>query len=351
VSIGKPDFKPGEELTEVDIESGLVRAWWPIAIASDVVAPTAITLLGRDLVAFRGKDNEVFVADDACPHRGARLSTGRTLEGGALECPYHGWQWDGPSGRCTRIPALHERAAIPPAACLKMYPSLQYLGLVWTCLSEQPLTGFPSPTAPQLHGYDIRAASIEYETHVLAAIENFRDAAHVFFVHPDTIAPDNPVVEPLHPARLGWEVTLSREITSTEDGDFYYTGTVTTHYLSFVPHIGSVRYEPADNQGESWVFSCVCPMSLERTRVFIVVATAPDFQGSAGDMLAKEQVIFGQDKVVLDTLLPRRLGPESRQLGTEADRYTYLYRRTFYDFVAAAASEAEEDETAITGTV
>ncbi len=38
---------------------------------------------------------------------------GRITEDGYLQCPYHGWCFDGATGRCTAIPNLHEHETIP----------------------------------------------------------------------------------------------------------------------------------------------------------------------------------------------------------------------------------------------
>lgn len=44
--------------------------------------------------------------EDRCPHRMARLSQGRVVDGGgALQCSYHGWEFDG-AGGCARIPQV-----------------------------------------------------------------------------------------------------------------------------------------------------------------------------------------------------------------------------------------------------
>lgn len=59
-------------------------------------------------------DGEWRVFSDACPHRMARLSSGRIV-GDRLECPYHGWRFDG-SGRCTLVPSLGPNVAIPTRA-------------------------------------------------------------------------------------------------------------------------------------------------------------------------------------------------------------------------------------------
>jgi phenylpropionate dioxygenase-like ring-hydroxylating dioxygenase large terminal subunit len=66
--------------------------------------------LGTRVVFWKGVGvQEWFAAVDECPHRLAPLSEGRVVDGG-LECPYHGWQFEGAGGGCVAIPQLEETA-------------------------------------------------------------------------------------------------------------------------------------------------------------------------------------------------------------------------------------------------
>jgi phenylpropionate dioxygenase-like ring-hydroxylating dioxygenase large terminal subunit len=47
---------------------------------------------------------------DVCPHRLVPLSEGRITPAGLLECPYHGWAFNGQGG-CEVIPQVGARAA------------------------------------------------------------------------------------------------------------------------------------------------------------------------------------------------------------------------------------------------
>ncbi len=67
------------------------------------------------------------------------------VAGDSIQCPYHGWEWSGGDGACTRIPSLPDQAQIPPRARIPAFPVREQWGLVWTVL-EQPL-GEP-PTLP-----------------------------------------------------------------------------------------------------------------------------------------------------------------------------------------------------------
>ena len=77
-------------------------------------APMTFTLLGEPLVFWR--DHTANAADgtptwrctaDKCPHRLGALSEAEWVnESGEIECGYHGWTFDGASGKRTSIPQL-----------------------------------------------------------------------------------------------------------------------------------------------------------------------------------------------------------------------------------------------------
>lgn len=52
------------------------------------VKPSPRTVADRKLVTYKSLDNELHVAHDACPHRGAALHRGK-VRGDCLVCPYH----------------------------------------------------------------------------------------------------------------------------------------------------------------------------------------------------------------------------------------------------------------------
>ena len=81
--------------------------WWPISYVQDLdpKQPSRFTLLERDLVIWWDRAQSSWrVFPDVCPHRLVPLSEGRINNEGLLECPYHGWSFDG-SGQCQRVPA------------------------------------------------------------------------------------------------------------------------------------------------------------------------------------------------------------------------------------------------------
>ena len=50
-----------------------------------------LDLAGVPLFAMRGRDGEIRVFHNACPHRGMKLVSERGNAGALLTCPYHNW--------------------------------------------------------------------------------------------------------------------------------------------------------------------------------------------------------------------------------------------------------------------
>jgi phenylpropionate dioxygenase-like ring-hydroxylating dioxygenase large terminal subunit len=87
------------------------NTWYPLAFEdlTDQQQPQRCNLLGTQVVFWKG-EGEWFAAVDECPHRLAPLSEGRVVNG-CIECPYHGWQFEGAGGGCVAIPQLAEDAS------------------------------------------------------------------------------------------------------------------------------------------------------------------------------------------------------------------------------------------------
>jgi nitrite reductase/ring-hydroxylating ferredoxin subunit len=93
---------------------GLAAGWWPVAHSDEVRQhPGAFRLGTRDLAVYRDLTGTPRAVEDRCPHRRLPLSMGRLTEDGSIQCRYHGWSFDGATGRCTAIPNLSADERIP----------------------------------------------------------------------------------------------------------------------------------------------------------------------------------------------------------------------------------------------
>ena len=56
---------------------------------------------GRHIAIFRGADKRVYAVHAFCAHMGANLGAGGVVKhGNCLQCPFHGWVFDGATGDC-----------------------------------------------------------------------------------------------------------------------------------------------------------------------------------------------------------------------------------------------------------
>ena len=87
------------------LPSMLPTGWFQVAWSADLAVADVFPMhyFGRDLVAFRQLDGAVKVLDAHCQHLGASLAHGGCVVEDGIQCPFHGWVWNG-AGRNVRIP-------------------------------------------------------------------------------------------------------------------------------------------------------------------------------------------------------------------------------------------------------
>ena len=93
-------------------------------------------------------------AADECPHRLAALSDGR-LEGGVLSCRYHGWEFGGERGLCSRCPQASDARAeaavlASPRSRLRSLPCRAAQNLVFVWPQEEREGGFENAAGTPL---------------------------------------------------------------------------------------------------------------------------------------------------------------------------------------------------------
>ena len=168
---------------------------YPVAYLDDLDQrrPTPFTLLGIDLVLWFEAASGLWRAfADVCPHRLVPLSQGRLSADGELECPYHGWRFNG-EGRCTAIPQAEQGAQISGrrSGC-RAYPTAEGQGLLFVFIGEpQRAEARPLPLVPALEEeperWLLRDPFRDLPMDALTALENVLDVSHVPFTHHRTV--------------------------------------------------------------------------------------------------------------------------------------------------------------------
>ncbi|XP_061165164.1 cholesterol 7-desaturase nvd-like [Saccostrea echinata] len=143
-----------------------------------------ISVLGLNLAVFRGEDGTAHVTDAYCPHMGANLSVGGRVVGDCLECPFHGWQFRGNDGQCTKIPYSDK---VPEFAKVKSYISDEANGYIYFWYHAEGIE--PTWTVPrieEIHNGDwiYRGRTEHYiSCHIEEIPENGADLQHLECVH------------------------------------------------------------------------------------------------------------------------------------------------------------------------
>lgn len=165
----------------------IANRWYVVLSSEEVPRARAVghRRLGQDLVSWRDARGQVQVALDRCPHRGARLSLGRVVDG-CLECPFHGFRFDS-RGACVAIPA-HPDRPISDAMSLIPLPSREAHGFVWVWTGPEPPDEAPIPFF-DFSGHTWAGSGFvePVATSYTRAIENQLDFPHLPFVHRSSI--------------------------------------------------------------------------------------------------------------------------------------------------------------------
>ena len=130
---GSSSITDPEDDATIEDHKNQLGAWIPVGSAKALtgIGPQRIRVMGLDLVVWHkpvdeketkkanrklpwnksqieGTATEWSILADVCPHRLAPLSQGRVdPETGCIECPYHGWQFDG-DGTLTSLPQMEK---------------------------------------------------------------------------------------------------------------------------------------------------------------------------------------------------------------------------------------------------
>lgn len=158
------------------------NGWYAVGFSDEVRAGEVITrlLAGTELVVFRTEAGAVAVLDAHCPHLGAHLGMGGTVQDDCLRCPFHGFEFDG-SGRCV---ATGYGTPVPAGLSARSWPVRETDGviLVWHHLrGDAP--DFEVPTLADDGWSSLRHATYTLRDHPQETTENSVDLGHFGWVH------------------------------------------------------------------------------------------------------------------------------------------------------------------------
>ncbi|MER5491692.1 Rieske 2Fe-2S domain-containing protein [Streptomyces sp. NPDC002454] len=177
--VRRPGAAPADSL------GGPVRprpnGWFCLAF-SDELRPGALTtrrLAGAEVVLYRTGRGLLRAVRPHCPHLGAHLGVGGSVEGEDLVCPFHRFAFD-PSGTCVRT----GYGLTPPKASLTPYPVCEANGGVyvwWHALGLPPQ--WEVPVLPMDVRQPFSHDTFDIAGHPQDVIENAFDWGHLPALH------------------------------------------------------------------------------------------------------------------------------------------------------------------------
>lgn len=138
------------------------------------------TFVGREAVVFRTHSGAVAAMDAHCPHMGAHMGHGGTVEGESLRCPFHGFRFD-LTGECVATPY----GTLPSPKCIvPSWPVHEANGFIFAYY--HPRGDAPTWTIPDLDrdGHTpLATRSWMLNSHPQEISENSADIGHFAEVH------------------------------------------------------------------------------------------------------------------------------------------------------------------------
>lgn len=286
-------------------DSILLNDWHPVMQSRDLKQGIARSthLLGEDLVLWR-HDDQIIASLDRCPHRGAKLSSGK-IANNCLVCPYHGLEFDH-KGECVKIPA-HPNIAPPKRAYLHTYLVQEKYGLVWLSL------GKPAHKIPVFLEWDepncrpVFCGPYHFKSSGFRVIENFLDVAHFPFIHSELLG------DRIYPAINDYEVEVEIDRITINNVKVWQpnpdgtgqSGLVTYNYRILRPL--TAYFSKETPSGCLSIFFTVTPVEEEECLAWMWMGTNPDNDIPEAEQKAFQDQIIAQDLPIVESQRPKCL--------------------------------------------
>lgn len=252
-------------------------------------------------------------------------------------------------GEAIRVCGTAEGKALVTTTDGRALPVTERYGHVWSSLGtpDKPLFDIPEAEQPGRRLVDVGVVRVRCSP--LRAVENFLDIAHFPFVHTDVLGS-----EP-HTEVENYKVEIrdeTDEVWATQV-KFYQpqaaksaSGGITTEYMYRVPApTCSVLYKTCPPKPGEWdvITLFVQPLTEELCDVWPWMALYDD-ETPMTDLIHFQQMIFLQDRSILENQIPHRLPLDpGMEIPTRADLTSVAYRRWLkrHDFTYGAQLVAQ----------
>ena len=326
----------------------LINNWYVVGLSDEVsTKPVGVRVLGQDLVLFRNESGTVHCLSDTCVHKGGSLCRGKVV-GGVVECPYHGWRYNG-AGECVLIPSLGPDGNIPKRARVDSYPTAERWGWIWAFLGDLPENDRPPlpdffPEFDKPDGeWRLNRGKAQFKCNWVRAVENGVDRTHAVFVHTDFGNPERIIASPYEVTeedhrlyvrgsgkplnkRGAWRDEIPDERDDRQNEVQIYVPApcirIQMHMQPPKSQIIVTAYTPIEDE--------LTQLTFIQARNFLTDEKYDD------DALKRVYLVLGEDAAVLDYLKPARVPPSlSDELLLESDKHGALFRKRVKEREAA----------------
>ena len=193
-----------------------LNAWYVAGWDHEVTRkPMSRRIANRPVALYRTEDGKVVALADACWHRLAPLSMGKTVGKDGIQCPYHGIVYNS-AGRCVSMPA---QETINPSATVPSFPIVERYRYVWIWMGDPTLAD--PDLVPDMHwaddpGWAGDGKVIHAPCNYQLVLDNLMDLTHEEFVHEGSIGNDALSQAGFEVTHTSTTVTLSRWMTDIE---------------------------------------------------------------------------------------------------------------------------------------
>jgi phenylpropionate dioxygenase-like ring-hydroxylating dioxygenase large terminal subunit len=212
-------------------------------------------------------------------------------------------------------------------------PVRERYGMLWTTLGEPVRDVVDIPEADEPDRQFVPCGSVAVRASGLRIVENFLDMAHFPFVHTDILGAE-PHTEVLH-----YTTEIRRDVDEVwaTNCQFFQPkaamsakeGIMTQYMYRVATPFVTLLYKTCPNFANRWDVIClfVQPLEPDFCRAHPVMFILDD-EASQTSLIAFQQLIFLQDRIILENQRPRLLPLEPRaEIPTRADASSVAYRR------------------------
>ncbi len=210
-------------------------------------------------------------------------------------------------------------------------PVLDTYGYLWTCLGDPPPGVFEIPEYAEPDRRSMNAGSFMVATSAPRAVENFLDMGHFPYVHTGYLGIEpHTEVNPYDVEVVKGEIWATRceffqpkaAATATEGQMSRYTYRVPSPFAVML-----YKSSPVDPDRSDVIALLLQPMGHERVVAHNFLCLLDEVNSDAA-IKRFQQIIFAQDKPILENQVPRRLPLDPRaEVPIRADHTSIVYRR------------------------